>query len=194
MCSFTNVPRYKGVDSSLDWLMRVSLTAPAHYKFSWAEDWGKPTDNSASSVHWPFYRISPLASETKSFDFYFIDGRFRVACVAAAFLHASFRGKKNRSFLVGLHDFSKRNSRSRHSYGVILSIAKIVDGYNPEDPSTHATKIVILQREDGVSDKHILEIWKTYRSIFVIISQLSRIQNTKREYLVHRARQMQLIS
>lgn len=172
IAEFVNVPRYVGVDSSRDWLLKVASTSPWHYKLTWADigplaAWGNPKDESGKE-RWPRYSISPLASEKEPFDFYFVDGRFRVACVCASFLHASYHHKPSHSFRVGLHDFNLRHMRGIEFYGVVLSIADIVEGFDPTKQSSKgnpSSKIVVLQRKASVSDSDLLRIWNNYATI-----------------------------
>lgn len=98
------MPRFTGVDGSIDWLYDVARISPPHYRFHWGDlgaigSWSMPKDN-GTAPKWPFYSIGALASESEAFDFYFVDGRFRVASVCACFLHASMYGKQPSEFRV----------------------------------------------------------------------------------------------
>ena len=165
---FTRVPRYVGVDSSRDWLKQASLTAPTKYKFVWVNigpigPWGVPLDHNWKQ-HWPQYSHSPLASEPEAFDFYFVDGRFRVASVCAAFLHASLSQRSTSSFRVGLHDFQERHKSQ--TFGAVLSFAEIVDGYNPmRHDDTRQYRVVILRRKVTATTGEILRLWKKYSKV-----------------------------
>jgi len=108
---FTGVPRYTGVDGSIEWLGEVRKVSPSHYRFHWADvgeigAWSVPTDT-AATLKWPFYSMGALAAESAAFDFYLVDGRFRVACLCACLLHASRHGKDPAEFRVGVHDFQR---------------------------------------------------------------------------------------
>ena len=72
--------------------------------------WGFPIRNSFSKSKFPFYSIGGFASEGKIFDFYMVDGRFRLACVFAIFLHASSHDRNSSEYLVGVHDFGGRHN------------------------------------------------------------------------------------
>ena len=170
IAEFTRVPRYVGVDSSRDWISLVSLTAPLMYKFKWVNigpigGWGVPLDQNWKEF-WPSYSISPLASESDAFDFYFVDGRFRVASVCAAFLHAGLHRKPIDSFRVGLHDFRKRFSSQ--SYGEVLSFSRIVAGYDPRRHNeTRKYNAVILQRKADAKTEAIFHLWQKSATVWL---------------------------
>ena len=65
-----------------------------HFRFYWADigptvDWGFPQFALAKNV-WS-YQVAPLLAEPAAFDVYLVDGRYRLACLLVAFLHASSR-------------------------------------------------------------------------------------------------------
>jgi hypothetical protein len=169
IAQYTGVQRYVGVDSARDWIAKVSTTAPSNYKFMWVNigpilAWGKPKDPGWKN-NWPQYSIAPLASEPEAFDFYFIDGRFRVASVCAAFLHAGLSNRNHTSFRVGMHDFQERHEAQ--SYGAVLSIADVVDGYDPErHDESRMFRIVIMRRKPTATTKQILDIWTKYALVW----------------------------
>jgi len=95
------VTRYVGIDSDPLYVQDTRTAvqqrhaAAAHFRFLLGDvgptrDWGFPETPLPKNV-WT-YQIAPLASEPAAFDVYFVDGRYRVACLLAAFLHASSRG------------------------------------------------------------------------------------------------------
>lgn len=160
-----DVSRYSGVDSSTDWLKSTAAKTPAHFRFYWADigatkKWGFPVDNSGSSKY-PFYSIGALAAEGKAFDFYMVDGRFRVACVIAAFLHASKHNMKPDRFLVGLHDFAERHVKN---YAVVKNISTHVDGY---DHSSHVegVHLTVFRRKEGITDEYLTDLWLHYKDM-----------------------------
>ena len=104
-----------------------------------------------------------------------VDGRFRVACVCAAMLHASRLGKTPDQFLVGMHDFRYRHHRF---YKTILHLADRVDGFLPIEgavapmqqeldahDSDPGAKIFIFRRKAGITDEFIHTVWQKYRTI-----------------------------
>ncbi|KAJ8605510.1 hypothetical protein CTAYLR_000042 [Chrysophaeum taylorii] len=91
------VKRYKGVDSSATWVDNVREKAPAHFELVHVNigrlgAWGHPESKNATPS-FAAYTMGPLTGELP-FDVYLVDGRFRVAATAAAFLHASAGGKR----------------------------------------------------------------------------------------------------
>lgn len=52
----------------------------------------------------PFnYQSAPLDNEAHAFDFYLVDGRYRVATACSSFLHAISRGGDMSRVMVGVH-------------------------------------------------------------------------------------------
>jgi hypothetical protein len=100
------VPRYVGIDSDPHYVntTRVAVKAP-HFRFLLAdvgetEDWGYPQQILAKNF-WSYY-VAPLFAEPDSFDVYLVDGRYRMACLLTAFLHAARYGHSDPIVLV--HD------------------------------------------------------------------------------------------
>lgn len=166
---FTGVPRFTGVDGSTAWLANISAASPPHYRFHWADigaigKWSIPQDDS-TAPKWPFYSFAALAAESEAFDFYLVDGRFRVASVFACFLHASRCGRAPDGFRVGLHDFQRRH------YHDVLQIANVVEGYDgsapypdpPKHPEHPGPIVTILRRKKAVTDAEVLALWERYK-------------------------------
>jgi hypothetical protein len=171
MCGYINVSHYKGVDSSQAWISEIRSKVPAHFTFSavflgLVSNWGFPSDSGNRSL-WSQYSVGALALEETPFDFYFVHGRFRVACVCAAFLHASLHRVAPNHFYVGLHDFRERTARGvgNTSYGDILDIAVVIEGFNPLIEATHGARISILQRRAGVADSKLISLWEVFREM-----------------------------
>ena len=111
ICAYTGVPRYTGVDNSVEWLQKVSGSLPSHYRFHWADigpisDYSVPIDPK-SMPKWPLSSTAALFAEDHAFDLYFVDGRFRVATFAACMLHALLRGSNTSLFAI--HDYTLRD-------------------------------------------------------------------------------------
>jgi hypothetical protein len=166
----------------------ASQGAPAHYRFHWADlgtiaEWSQPTDT-AARPKWPMYSLGALAAESTGFDFYLVDGRFRVASAAACFLHAARTGKQPDEFAVAIHDFSDRVP----TYGAILALTYSVDGFMPpsgilSSVSAHASgmlssvlahvagvppagaKLVVLRRKQEATDEQFLALWEKYKFV-----------------------------
>ena len=98
------------VDSSQQWLQKVadetknSPTKPelVYVDIGPIREWELPADEGRRSA-WPDYHTKiwtrPESSEA---DFYFVDGRFRVACALQCLLHAE------PGALIAVHDYSDR--------------------------------------------------------------------------------------
>jgi hypothetical protein len=100
LAAAANVIRYTGVDSDAAYVAQSRDAGPSHYKFVFADigqtrQWGYPKKFLRKQSMQ--YQIAPLLGEMKPFDVYFIDGRFRVACVCSALLHASKFGRRDSS-------------------------------------------------------------------------------------------------
>jgi len=169
IAAFTRLPRYTGVDGSIDWLNNVTALSPPHYRFHWADTgpithYSHPTNTETAKPKFPFYSMGPLSAESRAFDFYFVDGRFRVACVCAAFLHASAYGKKPNEFRVALHDFSKRQSK----YQDLLEFAERVDGFVPGSTTLASYKpgspahMAVFRRKASATDEQIHLVWEKH--------------------------------
>eukprot|EP01047_Picozoa_sp_COSAG01_P015306 COSAG01_NODE_765_length_13738_cov_21.521870_8_plen_372_part_00 len=171
---YTGIPRLTGADSSLEWVQAVRQTSPAHYRFHWADvgavlpgKWGVGDDPNGTRPKLPFYSTAVLAAEGAGFDFYLVDGRFRVATFAACLLHAAKWGLNREDFQIGLHDF---RARSATSYAAVMPIADIVAGFDPmleagpepepEPEPDPGPRIAIFRRKIGVTDAHIRAVWE----------------------------------
>jgi hypothetical protein len=147
----------------------ASEGAPAHYRFHFADlgkigEWSQPEDK-AAKPKWPMYSFGALAAESEGFDFYFVDGRFRVASAAACFLHAARTGKQPDEFAVSIHDFKDRV----RSYRDILALTYIVDGFRLAPPwtqeSTPDYNLVVLRRKQDATDEQFLALWEKYKFV-----------------------------
>lgn len=83
------------------------------------EKWGNPADRSKSK-NWPQYPLTPwqpaLWQDRRPPDLVLVDGRFRVACIAASVVHGAD------STLIAVHDFWNRKEYHR-----ALEILEVVD-------------------------------------------------------------------
>eukprot|EP00040_Diaphanoeca_grandis_P024328 m.133595 g.133595 ORF g.133595 m.133595 type:complete len:360 (-) comp29684_c0_seq1:92-1171(-) len=176
---FTGVPRYTGVDCDPAWVHQVAQKAPPHYRLHWADIgpigiWSLPnlqTKSKDQMAKWPFASFSALSSES-AFDFYFVDGRFRMATFAACFLHASMHGRNPSEFRVGIHDYQQRhgntddpeykNKPTGDDYLDTLEIGEVVEGY-PLNPNA---RIGVFRRKPDVTNAQILAIWHKHQYMF----------------------------
>ena len=154
---FTGVPRYTGVDNAVAWLGNVMKNAPSHYRFHWADigaikRYSHPTDMKARPK-WPLASMAALAAEEEPFDFYLVDGRFRVASIAASMLHALLGGK--RDALFGIHDYTERSQR----YGRVEDIGIIVRGTGIDA----SAKLAVLKMKPGLTAAEIVAVYRDFQ-------------------------------
>uniref|UniRef100_A0A7S3NJY1 Uncharacterized protein n=1 Tax=Aureoumbra lagunensis TaxID=44058 RepID=A0A7S3NJY1_9STRA len=147
IAAHVGVPNLVGVDSDDDWIQHVksilghSLNKDyLNYKFIHSFIGGKgielgyppgwpDTHSKEFQQNIPLFPNYSKAVQNKkpAFDFYFIDGRFRLSCLIQAMLHASSRGKQSHEFLLALHDFIP----DRPYYNDIFYFADRIAGINP---------------------------------------------------------------
>lgn len=87
------VPRYSGVDNEVVWVGKArDGTKMDHFRCSFADTGktsmhGNPINDKMQKI--PFnYQSAPLNNDAHAFDFYLVDGRYRVATACSSFLHA----------------------------------------------------------------------------------------------------------
>lgn len=175
-----HVPEYSGVDSDGIWVDWVRKKAPKRYNFIFQNIgrtgmWGVPVDK-FPRPQFSAYSRTPFES-SRSYDMYFIDGRFRVASAAASFLHA-----KSHSVVI-VHDFGPPGNRGLEAYKELLTIADVVGGCCAEMKERHSdtlrigsvdvetsavsdelTALVILKRKLEVTDQEIERFWHKYKN------------------------------
>jgi len=101
------VPRYAGIDSDAVWIANARKSVSPHFRFYLGDlgttrEFGYPVQSEAKN---PLqYQLAPLLAEDQAFDVYMIDGRYRMACLLAALLHASARGADPSHTIVLMHD------------------------------------------------------------------------------------------
>jgi len=154
----TNLPRYAGVDSSAEWVSTARSHAPDRFRFSFADvgptrDWGNPVNNETLAKMALNYQLAPLKVERDPFDVYLVDGRWRVACVMASFLHAIQTGGDMSKIRVVLHDYAGRGG-PEGSYGIVESIATI---------EKRSEKAVVLAKRRDVTNVDIFNAWRRFR-------------------------------
>jgi protein O-GlcNAc transferase len=98
------------------------------------------------------YQIAPLFLEKKPFDVYMVDGRWRVACVMACFLHAMHCGGDMRKIRVILHDYIAE----RPNYVIVEKVAKI---------EQRTGKGILLSKRPDVTEADLYDMWKQYMNI-----------------------------
>ncbi len=133
------------VDSSADWLGQVRRACSGkpvqptllHVDIGPIREWGYPV-GSGSIEKWPDYHnnIWQITNSGKG-DFYFIDGRFRVAC----FLQTLLRCPDDA--LIAMHDY-----RSRSQYFGVERFSR---------PVAESGDLTVFQKSAGVSTKELVE-------------------------------------
>lgn len=155
ICTFTGVPRYTGVDNAVEWLQNVMKAAPSHYRFHWADigaitAYSQPVDTQ-SSPKWPLASFAALAAEDRPFDFYFVDGRFRVASFAASMLHALLRSKKDALFAI--HDYP------RVDYKGCEAIGELVRGFSVDE----GAQVAVFRMRENISAEKVIAVWDEHK-------------------------------
>ena len=126
IAAHVNVPRYAGVDADADWVVKTReiVKYRPHFRFHFS-DIGRtrafsfPTKSHNKNFY--NYQIESLMAELEPFDFYLIDGRYRVACAIMSFLHAMKYGADMTKVRVGIHD----NDKVRRGYHVMKRLANV---------------------------------------------------------------------
>ena len=97
------------------------------------------------------YQVAPLLSDPVSFDVYLVDGRYRVACVCLAFLHAEKFGATD--VIVLMHDYG-----ARPQYHVVEQFACIFE-------RSFSGNLVALKRNATSSAEIIVQVWEEYAKV-----------------------------
>lgn len=126
--SYSNIKRMVSIDSCSEWIEKTKQHISNASKLSFyyidingnCTGWGAPMDNSKMS-DWIKYPHSIL-EQKEEFDLVLVDGRFRVACCAAAAIKMS----KN-SFLL-LHDCERYNDIPLTKIDQVGSLAAYIKG------------------------------------------------------------------
>ena len=151
------VPRYSGIDSDPVWIANTRKKVSNHFRFYLADigetgAWGRPTiaDLNKGPLD---YMLAPLMAEPLSFDVYMVDGRWRLSCMLASFLHASARGRTE-SPIVMVHDCDTRPHY--HQADHLLELEEVAEN--------SGTRLCVFKRKPDTSDDQLVELWmKNYR-------------------------------
>jgi hypothetical protein len=158
IAQYVGVQRYTGVDSDQKWLEYVADGAPAYYRFVLADigkliKWGNPGDTKAAPK-FPYYS-QIVNMENRPFDFYMVDGRFRIACVCSALLHASRFNVDRNDFFVGLHDFRWRHKLDYVKAKQLLDFVEGFDHSHDNEKDDILPKIFVGRRKENITDEFI---------------------------------------
>ena len=94
------------------------------------------------------YQSAPLNDEMEAFDFYLIDGRYRVACACASMLHALSRGGDMKKIMFGVHDYV---APGRETYHQLEEVADIVK---------KSEQLRVFQLKPSTTEQDIYEMWE----------------------------------
>ena len=157
MANYLGVPRYAGIDSDPAWVAMARERVSGHYRFYLGDigptgDWGFPTDYARNSNKATLnYQLSPLILEQQPFDIYMVDGRWRMACALASFLHASDRGADPSKTKVLIHDCQTHAQSGRTEYKQAENLLEMVQ---------HSGKLLcVYQRRPETTDEQLKEAW-----------------------------------
>jgi hypothetical protein len=156
IAGYVGVPRYAGVDSDAVWVADARTNSKmSHFRFYFADIgetklWGYPVDVTLQKIQYD-YQLAPLRAETKPFDIYLVDGRYRVACMCISFLHAMKHRGDMSKVMVGIHD----NDDPNRGYNAIQRVAEIVE---------HTKKLWVYKLKPGIIDQDIYQLWMEYEN------------------------------
>lgn len=167
IANHVGVPRYAGIDSSIAWIQQTQEKVSPHFRFYYGDvgaikGWGYPADPFLQKSVWQ-YQVAPLQAEPEAFDVYFVDGRWRVACMLLSFLHASARGAPDTMVLV--HDCFQKgyspvgldvNVMGVRYYTVNDDLLDLVD-------HSHM-RLCVYKRKSSTTDSMLLERYEKYRN------------------------------
>jgi len=151
IASHVGVPRYAGVDSDAEWVTFARNKAEMdHFRFFFADigktiEWGNPDNTMLKKIPYD-YQVAPLLLEDNAFDFYLVDGRYRVACVCVSFLHAMKHGGDMDKVRVGTHD--------SHRYAdTVKDIADLV---------LESKSLYVYKLKSSTTEEDLYKMWERY--------------------------------
>ena len=145
------MPRYVGVDSDASWVTNVRKEVNNdHFRFIFADigatgAYGNPKNEELQKIPLS-YQSAPLNDEMEAFDFYLIDGRYRVACACASMLHALSRGGDRNKIMFGVHDYP-----GREHYHQLEEVA---------DKVKESERLMVFQLKSSTTEQDIYEMWE----------------------------------
>jgi hypothetical protein len=158
IANHVGVERYAGIDSDPVWVGMARDKVSPHYRFYLGDigptvEWGYPKDNNKIPKQVLDYQLQPLIVEPKPFDVYMVDGRWRLACMLASFLHASARGGDPAKTIVCIHDCNTMNEAhlDRSVYHTADELLELVDHSQ--------NKLCVYQRKPGTTDEQLRDMW-----------------------------------
>lgn len=151
IAAWVGVPRYVGVDSDASWVTKVRKEVKRdHFRFIFADigetgAYGNPKNEELQKIPLS-YQSAPLNDEMEAFDFYLIDGRYRVACACASMLHALSHGGDMKKVMFGVHDYP-----DREHYHQLEKVADIVK---------ESERLRVFQVKQSTTEQDIYQMWE----------------------------------
>jgi len=154
LAAHVGVPRYSGIDTDAVWISKARDRAPGHFRFYLADigkirDFGNPVTPTLSK-NVLNSQLAPLIVEPLPFDVYMVDGRYRVACLLASFLHSSARGGEDPTVL--LHDCGRTWLQSAEKHFNVTRTA--------------GANICVYKRKESTTDEELMEEWEKQKKDF----------------------------
>lgn len=156
IAAYVGVPRYTGVDSDAKWVAEgrsnVESMNVTHFNFHFADigptrEWGNPTKPELVKIKYN-YQVATLLQSQEAYDFYMIDGRYRVASACLSFLHAlKYRKDDIQNVKVAMHD------SYRKEYHVVEEIANVVET---------SERLRIYQLKDDTSEEDLKVFYRKW--------------------------------
>lgn len=159
IASHVGVPRYAGVDSDAAWVSQSRDKVHSHFRFYLADiggtgAWGKPEDTELTKSVLD-YQLAPLIVEPNAFDVYMVDGRMRLACMMASFLHASSRGAPTDQTIVLIHDCVEKRVKYKAADHLLDLVHHSGD------------RLCAYQRKPSTTDEDLLKVWEENYMVWV---------------------------
>jgi protein O-GlcNAc transferase len=142
------------------WTAEEQARKGAHFRFYFADigptrKWGYPKQIKSDvlqkhlrrKVNAFNYQFTSLQVEQEPFDFYMVDGRYRVACALLSFLHGMQHGGDMAHVQVAIHD---RNCKGR-GYETLLDVADIVH---------ESKRLWVLRLKSSTTEQELLALWE----------------------------------
>jgi hypothetical protein len=160
IANHVGVERYAGIDSDPVWVGMARDKVSPHFRFYLGDigptvGWGYPADGARLPKQVLDYQLQPLIVEPKPFDVYMVDGRWRLPCMIASFLHASARGGDPAKTIVCIHDCAEDTaSRSMADRAVYKRADHLLELVNH---SNH--RLCLYKRKRTTTDSQLQELW-----------------------------------
>jgi len=157
IANYVKVPRYAGTDSDPVWVGIVRDKVEPHFRFYLSDigptkEWGLPLNESQKNIL--NYQLGPLITEPKPFDVYMVDGRWRLPCLIASFLHASARGAPHTKTIGLIHDCDIGVDTNRIGYHLADGLLTMIQH--------SGAKLCVYQRKPETTNEQLQKLWHQY--------------------------------